>query len=69
MISRADTVNLSNMPAISEGPYTQVEVEQGVGKLTKMFAKLSTTEEGWKITKFDKTPPVSGPLPTMRLPH
>lgn len=60
MISRADTTNLSNMPVLSEGPYVPTEAEEGIGKLTKLFAKLSMEGKDWKVTKFDKTPPVSG---------
>ncbi|KAL5529124.1 hypothetical protein ACEPAG_5098 [Sanghuangporus baumii] len=47
LISREGTVNLSNMPAISEEPYTSSSLPSG-GK--------------WKITKFDRTPPMSSYL-------
>jgi len=55
MVSRADTVNLSNMNAISEeilgsGISTPPELEE-------MLA--STKNEQWKITKFEITPPMS----------
>ncbi|CAG7846066.1 Aminopeptidase 2; Flags: Precursor [Serendipita indica DSM 11827] len=66
MISRENTVNLSNMPAISEKPFTKAETEydQSIGKLTKMFANLKTesSEGGWKITKFQTTPLISSYL-------
>ncbi|KAL5490410.1 APE2 [Sanghuangporus weigelae] len=47
LISREGTVNLSNMPAISEEPYTSSSLPSG---------------EKWKITKFDRTPPMSSYL-------
>lgn len=55
MVSRADTVNLSNMPAISEellqsGISTPPELEEILA---------STKNEQWKITKFETTPPMS----------
>ncbi|KAG8777819.1 Aminopeptidase 2 mitochondrial [Serendipita sp. 397] len=65
MISREGTVNLSNMPAISEKPLSNSnEYDDSVGKLTKMFAKLKTesSEGGWKITKFETTPLISSYL-------
>ncbi|CAK5277482.1 unnamed protein product [Mycena citricolor] len=49
MISHKDTVNLSNMPALSEQPY------QATGELA---ASLAPDCE-WKITKFETTPLMS----------
>lgn len=58
LISRDGTVNLSNMPAISEEPYE-------LGKpLPSIFFDIVSdlfiagSSEKWKITEFDKTPPV-----------
>ncbi|KAH7340339.1 leucyl aminopeptidase [Rhizoctonia solani] len=54
MISREDTVSLSNMPATNEKPFVESEFSEsekgGVGKL------------GWKITTFEKSPPMSSYL-------
>ncbi|KAH8117511.1 peptidase family M1-domain-containing protein [Phellopilus nigrolimitatus] len=47
LISRKDTVNLSNMPSLSEEPYTSGNC---------------VDSEKWKITKFDRTPPMSSYL-------
>ncbi|KAJ7046577.1 leucyl aminopeptidase [Mycena alexandri] len=57
MVSHADTVNLSNMPAISEKTY-----EPGVTEETPEMSKLLSslpTEHKWKITRFQTTPPMS----------
>lgn len=54
MVSKADTVNLSNMPAISE------EVIQG--DKHELFPALSLSPGEWKETKFDTTPLVSSYL-------
>jgi aminopeptidase 2 len=57
MISRADTVNLSNMPAISEEV-----LESGINvpaELEQLFASTKNDPEKWKITKFETTPPMS----------
>lgn len=67
MISRADTVNLSNMPIVSEKPFlSQNDPTPGegkiVGKLAKMMALKSeetSGSPGWKISKFQKTPIMS----------
>lgn len=71
MISRADTVNLSNMPITSEKPFIDSGATfssesdkgpQNLGKLAKMFSLKSedttgdTVGRGWKITKFERTP-------------
>jgi aminopeptidase 2 len=69
MISRESTVNLSNMPVVSEKPYTSKAGEyeedaDGMGKLTKMFSNLKTegASGGWKVTKFQTTPLISSYL-------
>ncbi|KIM28783.1 hypothetical protein M408DRAFT_8575 [Serendipita vermifera MAFF 305830] len=69
MVSRADTVNLSNMPIASEKPYSSTSDEygdsgDGMGKLTKMFSNLKSegSSGGWKVTKFQTTPLISSYL-------
>ncbi|KAJ3551896.1 hypothetical protein NM688_g4446 [Phlebia brevispora] len=62
MISRADTVNLNNMPAISEEVY--IPGYKGnkdvVSWLSDRFSALTTGEmEKWKITHFETTPHMS----------
>lgn len=68
MISREDTVSLSNMSATSEKPFIEGEISEsekgGVGKLVKMKMKTKVegstlNKKGWKITTFEKSPPVS----------
>ncbi|KAG9049074.1 Aminopeptidase 2 mitochondrial [Tulasnella sp. UAMH 9824] len=71
MISRADTVNLSNMPITSEKPFldaTSSESDKGpqnLGELAKMLSLESegtagnAVGKGWKITKFERTPLMS----------
>ncbi|KAH9483761.1 Aminopeptidase 2, mitochondrial [Psilocybe cubensis] len=55
MISRANTVSLSNMPAISEEP-----LQDGVNSAPELADIVASTKnEEWKITKFEKTPPMS----------
>lgn len=62
MISRADMVNLANMPAISEDVYSP-SVKEGADVVSWLSSKLSAVTTGesseWKITKFEKTPPMS----------
>ncbi|KAG9226085.1 hypothetical protein CCMSSC00406_0004996 [Pleurotus cornucopiae] len=57
MVSRANTVSLSNMPSVSEEVYKSgnVEADSALGKL---LSTLDHSEE-WKITKFQPTPPMS----------
>ena len=58
MISRADTVSLGNMPAISEdvyGPNYQADRDLAAW----LAPKLVAAPERWKITRFAKTPPMS----------
>ncbi|CEL52347.1 hypothetical protein RSOLAG1IB_00887 [Rhizoctonia solani AG-1 IB] len=71
LISREDTVSLSNMPATNEKPFVESEVSEsdkgGVGKLVKMKMKTkvegaAVNKKGWKITTFEKSPPMSSYL-------
>ena len=57
LISRADTVNLSNMPAISEAVY--IPGDKASTDLASLFSGLNTQEDAWKITRFQTTPPMS----------
>ncbi|EPQ58615.1 hypothetical protein GLOTRDRAFT_36981 [Gloeophyllum trabeum ATCC 11539] len=64
MISRTDTVNLSNMPAISEELYVPGAFADSMKKspaLAKFLASLGTGDQAdkWKITRFDTTPIMS----------
>ncbi|KAG6866087.1 hypothetical protein C0991_008839 [Blastosporella zonata] len=57
LISRTDTVNLSNMPAISENVYSPAANKPNEHPdLAKLFFSL---DETWKITQFQATPPMS----------
>lgn len=53
MISRVDSVNLSNMPVISEEPYDHA---------TSEFSTIASSTDKWKITKFETTPLMSSYL-------
>ena len=53
MVSRKDTVNLSNMPAKAEQPYTPGTESTGVANLVKVFPDLLNEE--WKVTEFEKS--------------
>jgi aminopeptidase 2 len=59
MISRSETVNLGNMPAVSEVPHGK-SVPVGVTKLTELypFENEASAQNEWKVTTFEKTPPV-----------
>ncbi|RDX48017.1 hypothetical protein OH76DRAFT_1484207 [Lentinus brumalis] len=57
MVSRKTTVNLSNMPADTEGPYKPTSADQS-SWLAQKFASLADASE-WKITHFQTTPPMS----------
>ncbi|KAI6036643.1 hypothetical protein BKA83DRAFT_4165803 [Pisolithus microcarpus] len=64
MISHADTVNLSNMPAISEEVYTAGVTNVEGDALPALFSKLGFHHEDqvkdeWKITRFLTSPPMS----------
>lgn len=57
MISRADTVNLSNMPATSEEVYEPNAIVPG--DIAELLSSTLNQEDKWKITKFETTPPMS----------
>ncbi|TFK50212.1 hypothetical protein OE88DRAFT_1736470 [Heliocybe sulcata] len=65
MISRESTTNLSNMPAISEEVYVPGASADSLSKtpdLAKFLAGLTIgdqSQDKWKITRFDTTPPMS----------
>jgi len=67
LISREGTVNLSNMPAASEKPYSTTDSDSSntgvVSALSKWLSALTFTNtsagDKWKITKFETTPKVS----------
>lgn len=56
MISRANTVNLSNSSSVAEDAYTPNTI-MGVPWLSKKVSSV-VAEDGkaWKVTKFEKTP-------------
>ncbi|KAF8198250.1 leucyl aminopeptidase [Mycena galopus ATCC 62051] len=57
MISRAETVNISNMPAESEVAYdTSSALNTSLATLLSTLPKKNLQ---WKITKFQQTPPMS----------
>ena len=59
MISRANTVNLSNMPVVAEKVYS-TGADSTDDSLASSLAALSIGEvsDQWKITRFEKSPPV-----------
>jgi len=59
MISRTNTVNLSNMPVASEKVYS-TGTDSADDSLASSLAALSIGEvnDQWKITRFEKSPPV-----------
>lgn len=62
MISRADTVNLSNMSITSEEIFEPKTTKVEDPSLEALFSALTTqdsTEAQWKISKFQTTPPMS----------
>jgi aminopeptidase 2 len=60
MISRSNTVNLSNMPVISEEVYKSGS-DSADDSLASRLSTLSIGEltDEWKITRFETTPPAS----------
>lgn len=61
MISRDNTVALSNMPVVSETPITSLDSPES---LHKGFGQLLDIDKacgggGWKVTSFEQTPLVS----------
>ncbi|CAE6537754.1 unnamed protein product [Rhizoctonia solani] len=78
MISREDTVSLSNMPVLSEKPFIDADISKsdkgGVGKLMKMKMKTKVegttlSQKGWKVTTFEKTPIMSSYLVALANGH
>ena len=63
MISRANTVNLSNMPVVSEKGYS-IGTDSTDDSLASSLAALSIGEVNsqWKITHFEKSPLVCSTL-------
>lgn len=62
MVSRVDTVNLSNMPVISEEVSTDgMQITYHcISHSIDLAPSFSEHEDGsWKVTKFEKTPLVS----------
>ncbi|KAH7930860.1 hypothetical protein BV22DRAFT_1101563 [Leucogyrophana mollusca] len=63
MISRSDTVNISNMPEISEQLYQPEAIKTKDASLAKLFSSLAidgqATDAQWKITRYMETPPMS----------
>lgn len=62
MISRANTVNLSNMPATSEEIYDPLKKDAAHTEINKLFPTLSAADDQWKITRFQTTPLMSSYL-------
>ncbi|KAJ7328905.1 leucyl aminopeptidase [Mycena albidolilacea] len=62
MISRAETVNISNMAAESEVAYDPTSAPKSDGSLGTLLATLPKKDARWKITKFQETPPISSYL-------
>jgi aminopeptidase 2 len=63
LISRTDTVNLSNMPVASEGPFEPLS-EAGSGNaykawLLSLSARKGVNAKEWKTTEFMTSPPMS----------
>lgn len=59
MVSRSNTVNLSNMPVESEGPYSAGtdSTDDSLASALAAFT-IGETNDQWKITRFAKSPPV-----------
>jgi aminopeptidase 2 len=60
MISRSDTVNISNMPAESEQAWDSSSALEA--NLSVLLSTLPKKDVLGKITKFQKTPPMSSYL-------
>ena len=63
MISRANTVNLSNMPVVSEKVGTDSTEDSLVSSLAAL--SIGKINDQWKITRFEKSPPVCIILPSI----
>ncbi|KAK7693088.1 hypothetical protein QCA50_002653 [Cerrena zonata] len=59
LVSRGDTVNLSNMPTLSENIYSDSTSSETALWLAKHFTDVTSPEDKWKITVFETTPPMS----------
>lgn len=59
MVSHSETVNISNMPAVSEAVYNPNSFLSA--DLAGLLSTLSKDIQ-WKITKFQETPPMSSYL-------
>jgi aminopeptidase 2 len=61
LVSRSDTVSLSNMPVITEEIYGPNSTGNGALKefLVSLAGEHELVSDGWKITRFETTPPVS----------
>jgi aminopeptidase 2 len=62
MISRADTVNISNMPATSEVIFEPDPENSTLSADLKKLLSTLSNETQWKITYFQTTPPMSSYL-------
>jgi len=59
MVSRANTVNLSNMPVASEEPCSAGTGTAGDSLAASLSALcIDEVDDQWKITHFEKSPPV-----------
>ena len=58
-MSRVGSVNLSNMPAVTEAPFPQAQAEGAEPWLAEKMRGVADPAE-WKVTKFETTPPVRG---------
>lgn len=59
MISRANTVNLSNMPVKSEKVYSTGTNSSDDSLASSLAAlRIGEVNDQWKITSFEKSPPV-----------
>jgi aminopeptidase 2 len=60
LVSRSGTVNLSNMPAVSEETYENAGESAEQGPVQKLFeaSNVADASKGWKVTRFAKTPRV-----------
>lgn len=60
LISREDTVNLSNMPVISETVYSnKIPFSDEHLGVPELLSSLKNEGDKWKITRFQTTPPMS----------
>ncbi|THH33006.1 hypothetical protein EUX98_g1221 [Antrodiella citrinella] len=59
MISKEGTVNLSNMPSISEDVYTPNTLFDVPWLGEKLSSVVAEDGKQWKVVKFEKTPPMS----------